>query len=374
MRCVDDTHVFLLGDNRLIERPMQANAARRAVLNALRTIVPSRGVFKVDHICIDLVIYDFYYRGTELRMLIITVDTLEVFDAFAFHEDVLHVLQSCSSLIKDAGRIRWRDWLRINPGFDFFYIKCQQLDAYQSLHRAICSSAKIFKYNDALLNWITDSTRSFFYSARVENIPLSWKPIPLSLAPKLYHTPQLQALTPAGECTHRARLNCSCACDEIQKDYDRAQTDSETMGLWDVPRVLAYLPSLVGWEVRQLLRPSLVDIGRVKLTELAGLFPRAGELETVQPRESMEPREPREPMEPPREEECRPVYNKLGQRLLCTEAGCIELASCYWVNCCQPLEPITCLVHAARRQSDAILRTMVLCPVHSGSGRIGHLI
>jgi hypothetical protein len=359
MRSDEDTKMFLLANDRNVKRPAHANTARLSVLNALRTIVPSRGVFKAGHICVDLVIYDFYYRGTELRMIIMLLDTQEVFDAFAFQEDILHVMASCSDIMRGSDNMKWSDWIKKEPGFELFYIKCQQVNRYQSLHRSICSAAKTLKYNDSLVNWITGSTRSFFTSANVKNVPISWKPLPDNIAPLLYCAPHLQALNADGLCLYKARTGSNCTCDEIKSDYNRELKLGTTTGFWEFTRMLPYIPSLLGWQVRLVMQPCMADIRSIQISKLAAEKEKKI-YETLKAEHG--------------KRKVRPAYDIRGCRLLCTQNGCTELASCYWTRCCAVDHPIACREHVLNLLGSSDLMDMVECPVHKISGRVADLL
>jgi len=380
MRSTEDTEVFLLGCERKIERPVHSNTARKTVLNALRTIVPSRGVFKVADVVIDLLIYDFYYRGTELRMLIILLDTQEVFDAFAFQQDVLHLLVSCSALITYSDTTNWGDYLKKDPGFDFFYIKCQQVNKYQSLNRAICSAAKSMKFNDSLLNWITGSTRSFLSVCKVTKVPISWKPLPGSLAPKLFTTPQLSALDKDSKCLHLQRTGDNCACDDVKSDYNRELKIGTTTGLWSYRRLLPYLFSTLEWPIRRVLQPCMADIRSLQISKLAASSKPSSLPKLIQTREecndddSSSRKGSKNEENKAKKQKVRPSFHEDGRRILCCTVDCTELASVYWLNCCNHTQPVMCRHHSSQLLLDSEFEDMVKCPVHHISGRIADLL
>lgn len=349
MRSVEDTELYMVADERKVQAPCDSNSARRAVLNALRTIVPCRAVFRVnDQIVIDLLLYDFFYRGTELRMVIITLDTQEMFDAFAFKQDVLHLLASCQTMISSSEtKIDWLWWLKREPNFDGFYIKCQQLNQYQSLQRTICSAAKHLKFNQSLVNWLNDVTRPFFSLARVPSVPFTWKPIPADLASKLYATPELFALTDQFTCPQYTRTGKACPCDFAKHDHYAEGSNSA----WSHRRLLPYVPSSLPWQVRLFAQPCMADIRSIFWLTTTTLVKKE---------------------EPTPSFTHYPVYDAAGTKITCQL--CSEPALCYLVECCKPSQPLYCHQHAIQELGKAGLVDMLTCPMHAITSRVAQLL
>ena len=356
MRSADDKDLYMVAEERKVQIPIDSNSARRAVLNALRTIVPCRAVLKIYDILVDLLLYDFFYRGTELRMVVIVLDTQEVYDAFAFKQDLLHVLASCNVIIQRTA-VDWNAWLKKEPSFEGFYIKCQGSgNQFQSLHRAICSAAKHLKFNQSLLNWLSDDNRFFFGAARVLNVPSTWKAVSPDLAHSLYANPELFALTEQYDCPQYNKTKRICACDMAKIDYWQEASGCP----WLARRLLPYVPSSVAWQVRLLLQPCMSDIRRVYWTTTAAPQPVvAGPI--IAPK--LEEKVPNK---------VHPVYDNKGQQKRCI--SCSSPAVCYNVDCCEPSNPVYCAAHARKELNDKGLVDLITCPVHQITGRIAQLL
>jgi hypothetical protein len=354
MSSKDDVEKFLVADAREIQEPMESNMARRAVLNALRTIVPSRGVFLVAGYVVHLVIYDFYYHGTQLRMIIILLETLEVFDAFAFQEDWMHMLRSCSRIIVPSkSSIAWKDWNKV-PGFSYFYIKCQQLNKFQSLDKAICSAAKSMKFNQSLKSWITGSTRSFLSACEIKCIPSKWEPLNQSVALHLFSSAQLSSLTENNVCTTKMLTKIPCPCDLAKEEYMDDLKTGKVHGFWDVKQLLRFTPTAAHWKLQKLVQPCVMTIQSLKINyeQIAACAVPTMEEEKSEAATCVKDEH---------------ISNDTGVRCL-WGITCHKPASCYWVECCNPMEPVMCEYHAAKQLRKKKAFGLSKCPKHRISG------
>lgn len=392
-----DVEKFLVGDAREVKAPVESNMARRAVLNALRTIVPSRGVFRVAEYTVDLVIYDFYYAGAELRMIIVTLDTLEIFDAFAFQEDWMHMLRSCSDIIEQKTPVKWSDWSK-SPGFSYFYIKCQQLNKFQSLDKAICSAAKSVTFNKSLFNWITGLTRCFLSVCEIKNVPQSWKPFDYSMAPHLYASAQLTSLSDQHKCSTKENTNMPCTCNLARDAYCAEQKPGKIKVLWHARRLLHFMPTATNWRLRNHMKNCVNNLRELKLvhektkgtsssppppppkikTPSVTLFSPSPAIKVFHKstntqqthkknwkRKSLVKKEQRK----------KGTKQEQGQDIRCLfRTSCDRPVTCYWVKCCSAKVPVMCEYHASRlfRRSDAL--GMSKCPKHAITGLSARII
>jgi hypothetical protein len=358
MNTKNDTEKFIVANSRKIENPAESGMARIAVLNALRTVVPSRGVFKIGNFKINLVIYDFYYCGAELRMIILVLSTLELFDAFAFKEDIMHMLKGCADII-DQGNTQNVSACNQYSSFNFYFIKLQQINKFQSLSKVICSAAKSIKFNKSLFNWMTDATRPFFQSGKITNIPKTWKPFPQQLVNLLSTTAFLPYI--ANKCDAKDSTGTECACDLAHSVHSQQSPYTK----WSAEKLVEFLPNITHWKIKAFIRPCATVLAQLKYTS-----------QTI----SALPKQPSSLISIDCFKKPEPLigkfsYDQRGRRIRCQATkSCKNAVWCYFVNCCKPSEPVLCVYHAERKLQKRKDIKMELCPVHHQSGKIAKII
>ena len=253
-----DRDFFVVGQTRAVVVPTDSHHVREAVLNALRTTTPSLGALVLGPIKVDVIIYDYYYEGNTLRMIVILLHTLEVFDAFALQQDLLHLLTSARGCF--AGTEGYAAWVT-KPGFHNYYLKCQRLNVYQSLNKALCGGAKTGRFSASLQNWMSGATRSFFEMAKVDGIPPDYQPFPAHLASQLFAAPRLTGMI-GTECTV-----ATCICHNLRAQFQGELGESgvdEVSSPWTVQRALSFIQSGLSADVKQFVAPSIDHIRRTR--------------------------------------------------------------------------------------------------------------
>lgn len=348
-------------------------------------------------------------------MIIIIMETMEIFDAFAFQQDWCHMLQSCASILKNKPTDL--NYLSKAPGFSYFYIKCQQLNKLQSLDKAICSAAKVIKFNKSLINWITGATRPFLKFCEIKTVPHSWKPFTTDIAPYLYTCAQLSCLD--GDCGTKMKTGRPCPCDIAKESYYKCNDPN----LWPDSKLLWFTPTAVHSNVRNFIAPcvnslrvavnstrtlrsfntqsvshrpttsfeslgqgnifqhGIINAGKNLIYNQPFRVVASGSL-TMSGKHGARSALAKQPVscsaETPEYLKNSQLYsyhyNSQGERLLCLENRCQQPAECYWVECCKPSEPICCKFHARRfTQSEKKMR-MALCPKHNVTGKVAILL
>jgi len=334
-----DAGFFMVGEKAEIRVPTNSHSCRQVILNALRTVVPALGALKVnDQVHVDLMIYDFYFEGNTLRMLVLVLETMELFDAFALEQDFLHLLVTCHDFVNVATDVDWSA-LTYRPGFANYFIKCNRTGCYQSLGKGICAAAVKGHFSPSLQNWLSETTRSFFTAARVHNPPEDYLPFPQRLAGNICATAQFPGLHRA-ECIHG-----HCKCHRIRKEYEAGANKKRKL---PVTELLAYIPSGMSHEAKQFIAPCI----------------RAMKTAMYPPKSQMPPPPPRHPP--------AATAATAGTELKKCFLGkqCKGSLVCYWTECCKSRHPIVCARHG-RVYAKTKLRHK--CPLHQRPSKMAML-
>jgi hypothetical protein len=320
----DQTDFFMVANRRELTVPTDSHFCRQVILNALRTTVPSLSALKISNVTVDLMIYDFYFEGNTLRMLVIDLETMELFDAFALEQDLLHLLVSCTDIVDHKSPRT--DWSAVSysSGFDNYFIKCTLIDRFQSLGKGICAAAKKGRFSPSLQNWLATTTRSFFTIARVKEPPVGYVPLPKRFAESLFATAQLRGLQ-GGNC-----FDEHCLCKRVRAEYDYALSTGKRTSKLSVTELLRYLRSGVALNVKQFISPCVRSIkGVLPLPEA-------------------------------------PVSTKcfLGKQ-------CKTKLLCYWVECCKKNRPLTCMRHGKKYATKN--KERMRCPLHKVESKMAIL-
>jgi hypothetical protein len=210
---------FMVANKRVAALHAGSGDVRQTILNALRTCVPALGALVVADVVFDLIIYDFYFEGSTLRMAVLNMHTLEPYDSFAFETDVMHMLSSGRTFldIPDKENINWSHWSSTKPSLRNFWIKCGALNTFQNLDTGICIAAKRAILNSSLQNWLSGETRSFLAMANVGVPPRSYSPITDKVAANL--NAAVSKLTPMSDDGKCHEVGCVCA--EMKQRFNR---------------------------------------------------------------------------------------------------------------------------------------------------------
>jgi len=166
----------------------------------LRNLVPAIALFRACGSDIPIIIYDFYYENTTLRMTIIQPTLKRAFDAFAFQEDIIHLLIASKRGAQDNTR-----WM-IPPGYQFFFIQDPTTAQFVPMSELLTASVKNHKFNASLQNWLT-SNQFLRTAGKKTTIPDQWRPLPMNMARYLYASPLLARLNLDGTCSTQ---DCLC--------------------------------------------------------------------------------------------------------------------------------------------------------------------
>lgn len=242
--------------------PLSAEMASTAVLNALQMIVPQYGCMVVGDLIFNFIILCFFYAGGKLRMLILSLDNLRIYDAFAFQQDVLHVLHSCQDFIwlpKNL-EVDWTEFTSEKPGWKFFHIKSK--DAFQSLQCCLSSSVIQLRQNCALRLWLSQTTHQFLTDGKVTRVPDSYRKLEPRHRNLLGTQPLSSNITEGKDCQDK-----DCFCHKAKAAFD-AHLRSQEVG-----------PSEAKEETKDPREPRLVFVPdapmKVKASSLLGFVPTA---------------------------------------------------------------------------------------------------
>ena len=211
--CSDDGSLFLVAEQCGYSKPRDKSESKLRVLNALQNIVPAPGVFRACGQEIAIVIYGFYYENSNLRMIIVLPEKQEVYDAFAFQEDLIHILLYQHN-ITDA--TRWTS----PPGFQYFFIRHPQTNEYTPMSEVLTASAKNHKFNASLQNWLGAYTKNFLYQGK-RDIPSLYQPFNMTISRYLYASPRLPRVLSRETCESNL-----CPCTSPRKWSEILETTS----------------------------------------------------------------------------------------------------------------------------------------------------
>lgn len=334
MEDIEDT-TYLVGNKREITIPENSTSARSSILNSLRTILPAVCKLKLDDIVhlpteyegleINFLIYDWFYKHSELRMLVLNLTNFCLYDAFTIRDDILHVLKS--KKIIESSDVH-------TSSFDGYLIRNNQLQ-WNSLNKSLCCSIKSCKFNSSLSLWFVEPI--LLQNCFVKNPPSSWKPFDHSFVHLLHFSPQLAFLQHNNKCSDS---NCICMITDISI-YD----------------LLHKIPSCANEKLLQWIDPSIKSIQYYykNFDTSISITPQIKKIK--KPRFS---------------------FNLRGERCKCLlSLKCIEAATCYWVTCCEPNEPVACKQHAKDLfESDVtnVESGICICPKHKISSRVAFLL
>ena len=321
---------YLLGNKRELTLPTNSTEARVSVLNSLRTILPSLCMLRFSDIADSVdetstithdfffIIQDWYFKETELSMLLIDLESFKLFDAFVIRDDLFHMFVA-KKIFKNAEPFQ---------SFAGFYIRSANLE-WISLNRAFCSAVKICKYNESLHSWLT--SESILKQCFVLNPPSSWHFFESSMSSFLFFTPQLPNLSVDGHCHFQL-----CIC-KVQN--------------WS----LHTIPTSANILLTKFIEPSIVA--------LQSYYSTCNSVTAAKPK---------------RPKVYKHSYNPKGERYRCLfSKRCLEPAVCYWTQCCKSNQPVSCKTHAKKCFYDSesnIVCRVCKCPKHKISSKVAFLL
>lgn len=322
---LSDVTTYLLADARQVHLPTHSNEARRCVLNALRTITPTLCFLRLGDLgefpagqgyeneTLYFIVYDWFYRNNDLRMLVVDFCLYHLHDASVLREDLLHLARSSKKLIQTVPDMQL-------SSFAGFYIQCRTSGTWHSLDQVLCTSVKRCRLNSSLLNWLDSSTMQFLRDAENPKPPTTWRPFQNDLhGQRLYSTAQL----PLAWSHHEASYGyvpdaCCAACQQVQR-CSRLQD------------LLRFIPEAMDRQLSVWIAPTLLAVAD-KPPPIAVVA-----AETTQ------------------------------QQLKCQIQACEKTAKCFWNPCCTDHMPLLCENHAAEVVGAS---TFSLCPKHRAVGQV----
>jgi hypothetical protein len=319
--CSDDGSLFLVAEQCGYSKPRDKSESKLCVLNALQNILPAPGVFRACGQEIPIVIYGFYYENSNLRMIIVLPEKQEVYDAFAFQEDLIHILLYQHN-IKDT--TRWTS----PPGFQYFFIRHPQTNEYMPMSEVLTASAKNHKFNASLQNWLGAYTKNFLYQGK-RDIPTLYQPFNMTISRYLYASPRLPRVLSRETCQSTA-----CPCTSPRKWSDILETTSSE-------------------QLQQFMKPFL----RSSQDFWHSIVPerKEQEVEAVNTKSSTRGRKKQRLEEKP----CKLTSLLSGVSFHCVSSvHCKNKATHNWPQCCGKI-PRVCELHSVQHQQ---------CPIHETIG------
>lgn len=316
--------VYLLGNERKISIPQNSMDARCSVLNSLRTILPCMCMLRLtdvaDVVDIDMevkdfdyffIIQDFYYKETELHMMVIDLKSFTLFDAFAIREDLFHMYVTKSKL-KPTTKFQ---------SFAGFYMRTPQLE-WLTMNRTLCSALKTCKYNESLHNWLTNKD-SLLNAFKLESPPESWRPFPEHYASYLFCSPTLS----------NCNLQSSCLC--------------QRPGPWSI----CDIKTSCDYSLIEYVQPTILALKSFAMKS-SDVKP---QLKSKKRKHSFNSKG----------ERLKCLFHK----------ECKEPATCFWVSCCQATHPVACKKHTkAAMKPEDINSRISRCPKHKLSSRVASIL
>jgi len=315
--CTDDGKLFLVAERCNYSKPRDKSESKLCILNALQNILPAPGLFRACGQEIPIIIYGFYYENSTLRMIIVLPDQQDVYDAFAFQEDLIHIfLQQYN--IQDV--TRWTS----PPGFQYFFIMNPQTGEYLPMNEVLAASAKIHKFNASLQNWLGGYLTNFLYQGK-RKAPPSYQPFTMGIARYLYASPRLSRVISTKICQIEA-----CACTSGKK--------------WN-----EIIESTSGEQLKEFMKPFLETCQKFYYTTVP---------ETKHENEINSNKKSRK--KPRLEEKTTKLSTLLaGVKFHCVSSfNCTSIATHNWPQCCGCI-PRVCELHSVKHER---------CPIHETIG------
>ena len=304
--CSDDGSLFLVAEQCGYSKPRDKSESKLRVLNALQNIVPAPGVFRA---C-----------GQEIAIVVLP-EKQEVYDAFAFQEDLIHILLYQHN-ITDA--TRWTS----PPGFQYFFIRHPQTNEYTPMSEVLTASAKNHKFNASLQNWLGAYTKNFLYQGK-RDIPSLYQPFNMTISRYLYASPRLPRVLSRETCESNL-----CPCTSPRKWSEILETTSSE-------------------QLKRFIKPFLrssQDFWHSIVSEK-----REQEVEAVITKSSTRGRKKQRLEEKP----CKLTSLLSGVSFHCVSSvHCKNKATHNWPQCCGKI-PRVCELHSVQHQQ---------CPIHETIG------
>ena len=312
---------FTVGTDRVVlAQPTKLNS-RVVILNALRTVTPALGALILGDMRVDLVIYDFYFEDHTLRMVVLVLDTFQVIDAFSLEHDLLHLL-----------RIHFpAQWGKGTPGASFrnFFIKNNVTGFLTNLNSGIPESVRC--EGRLSKKWMLSTPRGFL-ADNLTYTPAGYVPFGAAVAAYLHSRPRFCTLTDDW-C-----ISLACGCFTVPRPSNPAD-------------LLKHIPNTISQAVVTWIQPCFDAIRMAQ--KIA--WPLNHERKVA--KNSSKKRK----------------IAAVGKSNCCVlSAKCSGKRLCYWVECCTPQTPATCLYHG-RRHVRRTPGSLSACPRHGQIGQMAQL-
>lgn len=264
-------------------------------LNAIQTFMPLAGQLVCDATTVEIIIYGFYFRGTELCMVVINLTNMQVYNAQCLEVDVMHSLgRSCT-----------------RHGFKNF--TCKLAHAEIALTKLIQSA--VVRGNNAkpLQKWLD----------RLDVVvahPKSYKPLTVQIATEISNSrPTMTGIS-------------SLANNVLVTEFFR--------GVIDDLRAVMHMR-----EVAEANRRLVVKQEEQEEKEQKGQLP----IET-HPKAKRRVRAKVEKVEKVEDAVLPSIPNDQDVAGFCIYDNCPNPAICFWTTCCKDFEPICCPAHAFQKK------------------------
>jgi hypothetical protein len=227
---------------------------RTSVLNALRTVVPAFGTLVLGSAVFPLIIYDFYFRGHTLHMVLINLSTLHVFDAFAFEYDIMHMLIRCRTVLPPSTHIP--TYTRSFRNYHI-YAKDQRRGSC-NLERGICASARKGYRSTMLRQWLEPGP--FITEMQSMFVPSTYCPITLACATDLSSSTTARTTSPC---------STTCVCESVLRKYhdDRCAGRLHEDEPFPFSCITATLTSDVSPTHAHVFKASIAELRRVYIAQ-----------------------------------------------------------------------------------------------------------
>lgn len=293
---------------------LNSTNAKQWILTKLRNIVPNRGMLVLPFdVKIDLVVYDFYFEDNTLRMMIVLMDTGEMYESSMFYSDLLHLLHSIPNIYTvDKTPCS-------NPSFKYFYIKTNV--GYAHLHNEIWASIRRGTFSKATQNWL----HSEFLTAAETMQPDSY----IWLTTK--DIIDMQCKTQFGM-LEMPLLQCNdflCACKSVLQNYQYQQGIGVRTTRYNIQDLLRHMQSQMSHSVKYKMAPAVRKIMEHSKTTYTRRLPYSPQCQI--------------------------------------DGKCKRTVCGFWTQCCSPDRPIVCKFHAKKLLQQ---NAMCTCPRHKYTSSI----
>jgi hypothetical protein len=244
---------ILSADNTSVEQIMTSDNVKQLILANLRRVVPNRGVFQLLGFTIDIIIYDFFFEDSKLKMFFILLESGELFEAESFYLDFRHLITNLDKYI-DTKTSETSLCHEFNTTFHGFYIKTKL--GYAHLENEIWSSVRNGIFSDATKHWLEGK----FLDVAETTTPIEYISIPLHMLLSSNHQPRFPMTPiPHVKCTEP---NCMCLLlqQKYQYEFELCQRSKKIK----IKDILKQIRSSIDYSLKLYIAPCVKAIRQQK--------------------------------------------------------------------------------------------------------------